>query len=245
MDPDWVRSIRDQCQAAGVPFFFKQWGGVRKKQPAASSTAGRMTTFPPVLLRLLDVVRQRGAISAHHVPEMLVELEHGLVQALGLVVDEDRLEQARRRPDGGERPDSWPRPTASRNDLRQWWRGSCRRRTSPPRSVVAYARGRNVAIGLSVSASQVVTSAALDVDGHEPCGRRIEIEEKRPDHLALDLLAERARQAIPELDGVVGDGDQELCLILERDLSDRAIVARGGHTGSLPSKSHSLTVPSL
>lgn len=24
--PDWVRSIRDQCQAADVPFFFKQWG---------------------------------------------------------------------------------------------------------------------------------------------------------------------------------------------------------------------------
>jgi protein gp37 len=24
---DWVRSIRDQCVAAGVPFFFKQWGG--------------------------------------------------------------------------------------------------------------------------------------------------------------------------------------------------------------------------
>lgn len=30
MDPAWVRSIRDQCVAAGVPFFFKQWGGVRK-----------------------------------------------------------------------------------------------------------------------------------------------------------------------------------------------------------------------
>lgn len=26
MYPDWVRSIRDQCTAAGVPFFFKQWG---------------------------------------------------------------------------------------------------------------------------------------------------------------------------------------------------------------------------
>jgi len=26
MHPEWVRSIRDQCQAAGVPFFFKQWG---------------------------------------------------------------------------------------------------------------------------------------------------------------------------------------------------------------------------
>jgi protein gp37 len=26
MHPDWVRSIRDQCQAAGVPWLFKQWG---------------------------------------------------------------------------------------------------------------------------------------------------------------------------------------------------------------------------
>lgn len=26
MHPDWVRSLRDQCAAAGVPFFFKQWG---------------------------------------------------------------------------------------------------------------------------------------------------------------------------------------------------------------------------
>lgn len=26
MHPDWARSTRDQCQAAGVPFFFKQWG---------------------------------------------------------------------------------------------------------------------------------------------------------------------------------------------------------------------------
>lgn len=31
MDPEWVRSIRDQCAAASVPFFFKQWGGTRKK----------------------------------------------------------------------------------------------------------------------------------------------------------------------------------------------------------------------
>lgn len=26
MHPDWARSIRDQCVAAGVAFFFKQWG---------------------------------------------------------------------------------------------------------------------------------------------------------------------------------------------------------------------------
>jgi len=26
MHPDWARSVRDQCQAAGVPYLFKQWG---------------------------------------------------------------------------------------------------------------------------------------------------------------------------------------------------------------------------
>jgi protein gp37 len=31
MDPDWVRRIRDQCVVSGVRFFFKQWGGVRKR----------------------------------------------------------------------------------------------------------------------------------------------------------------------------------------------------------------------
>ena len=36
LDPAWVRDLREQCCAAGVPFFFKQWGGVRKK------TTGRM-----------------------------------------------------------------------------------------------------------------------------------------------------------------------------------------------------------
>lgn len=36
MHPDWARSIRDQCERARVPFFFKQWGGVMK------SRAGRL-----------------------------------------------------------------------------------------------------------------------------------------------------------------------------------------------------------
>lgn len=32
MEPEWVRAIRSQCRTAGVPFFFKQWGGVQKKR---------------------------------------------------------------------------------------------------------------------------------------------------------------------------------------------------------------------
>jgi protein gp37 len=41
MEPEWVLSIRDQCHAANVPFFFKQWGGVRKKQ-AGRILAGKI-----------------------------------------------------------------------------------------------------------------------------------------------------------------------------------------------------------
>ena len=32
MHAEWVREIRDLCLDAGVPFFFKQWGGVNKKR---------------------------------------------------------------------------------------------------------------------------------------------------------------------------------------------------------------------
>lgn len=32
MDPDWVRRIRDQCEAACVAFHFKQWGGGDKSR---------------------------------------------------------------------------------------------------------------------------------------------------------------------------------------------------------------------
>lgn len=30
MRPEWACAIRDRCREAGVPFFFKQWGGIRK-----------------------------------------------------------------------------------------------------------------------------------------------------------------------------------------------------------------------
>lgn len=37
MHPQWVRSVRDQCVAAGVPFFFKQWGEWAPTGTAAGS----------------------------------------------------------------------------------------------------------------------------------------------------------------------------------------------------------------
>ena len=32
MEAEWVLSLRDQCVEAGVPYFFKQWGGTKKKR---------------------------------------------------------------------------------------------------------------------------------------------------------------------------------------------------------------------
>ena len=32
MKTEWARELRDQCLKAGVPFFFKQWGGFQKKK---------------------------------------------------------------------------------------------------------------------------------------------------------------------------------------------------------------------
>lgn len=42
MHPDWVRSLRDQCAAAEVPFFFKQWGDWGPAAQA-NATAGTVT----------------------------------------------------------------------------------------------------------------------------------------------------------------------------------------------------------
>ncbi|MBI4683079.1 MAG: phage Gp37/Gp68 family protein [Nitrospirae bacterium] len=49
MNPDWVSDIRNQCQTARVPFFFKQWGGTRKKK-AGRLLEGRTWDEMPVML---------------------------------------------------------------------------------------------------------------------------------------------------------------------------------------------------
>jgi protein gp37 len=46
MAPDWVREIRDQCDAAGVPFFFKQWGGARQSNQGVIWTGVNGTICP-------------------------------------------------------------------------------------------------------------------------------------------------------------------------------------------------------
>lgn len=49
MRPEWAIDIRDQCLAANVPFFFKQWGGVNKKKNGRR-LAGRIWDQMPLAI---------------------------------------------------------------------------------------------------------------------------------------------------------------------------------------------------
>jgi protein gp37 len=48
LQKDWVRNVRDQCIAAGVPFFFKQWGGLRPKSGGRELDEREWNDFPQV-----------------------------------------------------------------------------------------------------------------------------------------------------------------------------------------------------
>ena len=62
MHPDWARSLRDQCAAAGVPFLFKQWGEWR--EPAAGeefdTSMGRAQRVPAF------IVAPSGTVQCFH-----------------------------------------------------------------------------------------------------------------------------------------------------------------------------------
>lgn len=48
MEKSWVLDIRDQCLDAGVRFFFKQWGGVHKKENGRLLDARTWDEMPPL-----------------------------------------------------------------------------------------------------------------------------------------------------------------------------------------------------
>jgi protein gp37 len=51
IDPVWVLDIRDQCRRAGVPFFFKQWGGVMKKRSGRTLDGRTWDEMPAVIAK--------------------------------------------------------------------------------------------------------------------------------------------------------------------------------------------------
>jgi protein gp37 len=67
IDPQWVRQIRQQCEEAGVPFFFKQWGAYDEmgqrvgKRKAGRLLDSRLWNGVPVIARTAAVARTRGS----------------------------------------------------------------------------------------------------------------------------------------------------------------------------------------
>jgi protein gp37 len=62
MQEEWVISIRDLCAAAHVPFFFKQWGGTRKKK---TGRLLRGKTYDGYPARLAAPIPERESCCMH------------------------------------------------------------------------------------------------------------------------------------------------------------------------------------
>lgn len=60
MKKDWVENIQKQCMLSGVPFFFKQWGGVNKKKTGRLLHGKSWDDLP----RPLEALEERRGIVA-------------------------------------------------------------------------------------------------------------------------------------------------------------------------------------
>ena len=65
MKEEWVLSIRDQCARAGVPFFFKQWGGVRKSETGRHLRGLTYDEMPALLRGDMPGPRERALAATH------------------------------------------------------------------------------------------------------------------------------------------------------------------------------------
>jgi protein gp37 len=64
MPKEWVRSIRDQCVAADVPFHFKQWGGKNKKKTGRTIDGRTWDEWPSIKRRRTRPTRAAVTIAS-------------------------------------------------------------------------------------------------------------------------------------------------------------------------------------
>jgi protein gp37 len=77
MKREWVVSIREQCAKARVPFFFKQWGGLRKKRAGRKLDGRTYDEFPtriPVSFPSDDRIRWATEIESRFLSPNLTQL---------------------------------------------------------------------------------------------------------------------------------------------------------------------------
>lgn len=66
IDAAWVRSIQAQCQASNVPFFFKQWGGTRKKETGRHLDGRTFDELPNWTAQSLPSAQERAKLFSHY-----------------------------------------------------------------------------------------------------------------------------------------------------------------------------------
>jgi hypothetical protein len=86
MKEEWVTGAREQCKTAGVPFFFKPWGGVRKSE-AGRELEGRTYNEMPerkpfrvpahkIRVAMIEEVRRWAVV--YDLPEMTIRPASGV-----------------------------------------------------------------------------------------------------------------------------------------------------------------------
>jgi len=61
MKPEWAIDVRDQCVAARVPFFFKQWGGRSPKTGGRKLEGKVWSQFPKRVATSVQLELRAGA----------------------------------------------------------------------------------------------------------------------------------------------------------------------------------------
>jgi len=92
MHPDWARALRDQCAAAGVSFFFKQWGAWAPQHPKWSRAESHAVANDGTNYRSADIAYPNGrrygeAIRAGHDKAHLTSMYRVGKKAAGRLLD--------------------------------------------------------------------------------------------------------------------------------------------------------------
>lgn len=72
MKAEWVQQIRDQCRRAGVPFFFKQWGGVRKSATGRELEGRCWDEMPSVVTKPVPSASELRSYASTYAPSDLL-----------------------------------------------------------------------------------------------------------------------------------------------------------------------------
>lgn len=63
MSESWVQSIHEQCGKSGIPFFFKQWGGVNKKKAGRELNGTTYDALPALCRKAIPESKVRLALA--------------------------------------------------------------------------------------------------------------------------------------------------------------------------------------